>query len=93
MNTHGRQCNQARDDLGQDDGPALRRVEPRPLHGVHHLGGEALHLRLERLVVGAELDAGDEVQPQREASAASTHPWFFGFIFMNMMRGRPLQHY
>jgi hypothetical protein len=58
-----------RPDLGQDDGPALRRVQPRPLHGVHHLGCEALHLRLERLVVGAELDAGDEVQPQREASA------------------------
>jgi hypothetical protein len=69
-------------DLGQDDGPALRRVEPRPLHAVHHLAGEALHLCLERLVVGAELDAGDEVQPQREASAAASK--FFQFIFMKI---------
>jgi hypothetical protein len=34
------------------------------------------------------------VQPQREASAAkhSSIVFFFGFIFMKMMRRRPLQH-
>lgn len=56
-------------DLRQDDRPALRRVQPRALHRVHHLLREPLHLRLERLVVRPELDPRHEVQPYRKPSA------------------------